>query len=268
MPPWIAALLVVVATYGFLLVFAWRHGDEILFQPREASYGPGEPVELITGKDGQRLATVFLEAAKARLTILYLHGNACDIGDVMWLLEDMQSAGYNVAAVDYRGYGLSPGVPSEAGVYADAEAALRHLVDVRGLAPEQIVLYGHSMGSGPGVELALRHPVAGLVLEGAFVSAYRVVTRVPLLPGDRFVNIRKIGRVRCPVLVMHGRRDQTVSFWHGEALFRAASEPKMAFWVDEAGHNDLAEVAGEAYWEKLAAFSTLVLEGRRRPERP
>ena len=100
------------------------------------------------------------------------------------------------------------------------------------------------MGSGPAADLASRRPVAGLILESAFTSAFRVMTRVSVLPFDRFDNLQKIKKVHCPVLVIHGTQDSVINVVHGRELFAAANEPKQALWVDGANHNDVAVVGG------------------------
>jgi len=97
-------------------------------------------------------------------------------------------------------------------------------------------------------------------IQNSFVSAFRVLTRIPILPFDKFVNIDKIGQVRSPVLVIHGKADEVVHFWHGEQLFATANEPKVNFWVDGAGHNDLMDVAGARYAATLRKFAKLVDE--------
>ena len=97
---------------------------------------------------------------------------------------------------------------------------------------KQIILYGRSVGGGPAIDLASRQKVGGLVVESSFVSAFWVLTRIPILPFDKFVNIDKIRKVRSPVLVIHGKADEVVHFWHGEQLFAAAKQPKLNFWVD------------------------------------
>jgi fermentation-respiration switch protein FrsA (DUF1100 family) len=82
-----------------------------------------------------------------------------------------------------------------------------------------------------------------------------------LLLGDKFTNLRKMSRVRCPVLVIHGRQDRVIPFWHGEALFRAAPMGKRQFWVDQAGHNDLVSIAGADYWRAIADFAADLARG-------
>jgi fermentation-respiration switch protein FrsA (DUF1100 family) len=114
------------------------------------------------------------------------------------------------------------------------------------------------MGGGPAVELAQRDSVGAIVLEGAFMSAFRVVTGIPILPCDRFRNLPKVPRVRCPVLVIHGIDDRTVPFRHGRRLLRAAQSGSAHLWVAGAGHNNVVEVAGEAYWEALARLVATV----------
>ena len=94
--------------------------------------------------------------------------------------------------------------------------------------------------------------------ESGFTSAFRVMTRIRLLPFDRFDNLQKLGHIKCPVLVIHGKQDEIIPFRHGLQLYEAARQPKINFWVDRAGHNDLLTIAGEAYWETARRFEQLV----------
>jgi fermentation-respiration switch protein FrsA (DUF1100 family) len=114
------------------------------------------------------------------------------------------------------------------------------------------------VGSGPATELAARVPVGGLVLESAFVSTFRVLTKVPLLPFDRFPNLRHLRQVRCPVLVIHGTEDEVIPVSHGRRLYAIAAEPKESLWVEGAHHNDVPLVGGTRYWAALTAFTRRV----------
>jgi hypothetical protein len=138
------------------------------------------------------------------------------------------------------------------------DTAYEYLTQKLGVLPERIIIYGRSVGAGSAVELAARKPVAGLIMESAFTSAFRVVVPIPILPFDKFRNIDKIKRVKCPVLVMHGKGDEVVPFQHGQRLFSAAPEPKRSLWVDEASHNDFLWVAGEQYGKTLREFVELI----------
>jgi fermentation-respiration switch protein FrsA (DUF1100 family) len=81
------------------------------------------------------------------------------------------------------------------------------------------------------------------------------VTGYRIFPFDKFRNADKIKAVRCPVLLIHGRQDEVIPFWHGERLFGIANDPKTNLWVDGAGHNNLKFVAGTEYARALKAFT-------------
>ncbi|MBE0536240.1 MAG: alpha/beta hydrolase [Phycisphaerae bacterium] len=243
-----------------LLLFVFSCANEMIFQPPQASYGPDDGILWIPTGDGQRIAAIYYERPGAEFTILFSHGNAEDIGQNRQFYERLNRWGYSVLAYDYPGYGLSKGRPSERKTYLSIEAAYAYLLEHLGTEPGAVIALGRSVGSGPSVHLAAREPLAGLVLESGFASAFRVVTRAGVLPGDKFVNIDKMAEVRCPVLVVHGLDDEVVPFWHGEALYEAANEPKRFLWVDGAGHNDLLWVAGIRYKRAMEDFVQLIRE--------
>ena len=249
---------IALGVYASLFAFAWFFSDAVIFQPRPPSYSDGPPYRKIPAPGGGFVAIRSLWNPKARFTILFSHGNAEDLGDLEPSLRAYAAHGFSVVAYDYSGYGASTGSPSEEAAYANILAVYEYLLREHGLPPERIIAFGRSVGSGPGVELAIRKPVGGLILESAFTSAFRVATILPILPFDRFENIRKISAVRCPLLFIHGRRDGIVAFRHGETLYDRAPSPKMRLWVDGAGHNDVMRTAGEAYWKALAEFERCV----------
>jgi len=259
-------LLVAAVAYAVACLFVYLVAEHLIFLPPIATYRDGPGILKLATADGAEIAAVHLENPLADYTILYSHGNAEDLGGIAPMLAQLRDWGFAVFAYDYRGYGVGQGRPTERGAYADLDAAYAHLTGVAGVPPERIIVYGRSVGSGPSVDLATRARVAGLVIESGFVTAFRVVTRVPLFPFDRFPNIHKIARVTCPVLVMHGRADGIVPFSHGRALFGAAPEPRQSLWVDGAGHNDFTLVAGARQGDALRAFAALV--GRSEPARP
>jgi hypothetical protein len=108
------------------------------------------------------------------------------------------------------------------------------------------------------VDLASREPVAGLILESTFTSTFRVAFPIPILPFDRFNNLSKIHRVRCPVLLMHGTQDEVIPFAHSQTLYRQITAPKQLLTVEGAGHNNLMEVAGMQYSQALQDFIRLL----------
>jgi hypothetical protein len=179
------------------------------------------------------VAARVVEAPGASLAVLHTHGNAEDIGLLDDILAPYGRLGVTMLAVEYPGYGLSSGEPSESGAYAGADAALAHLAE-RGYPAERVVLHGRSLGGAVAVDLATRHAVAGLILESTFTSAFNVML---------------------PFGGIHGTRDEVIPFGHGERLFAALPpERRKAWWVEGAGHNDLLWRTGERYWEEIAAF--------------
>ena len=240
--------------YAFLCFYAVFFSDRMIFQPPAAGYQDTSEIIKLSSANGMKISAVHFPNPQAQYTILYSHGNAEDLGYIWSVLREIRDSGFAVFAYDYQGYGTSQGKPSEYNVYRDIEAAYGYLTEQLRVPPKRIILYGRSLGGGPAVDLASRQPVGGLVVESSFVSAFRVLTRIPLLPFDRFVNVDKIGKVRSPVLVIHGKVDRVVPFWHGEQLFATAKQPKVNFWVDRAGHNDLMDVAGDRLAETLRKF--------------
>src|SRR5437764_7988233 len=99
------------------------------------------------------------------------------------------------------------------------------------LNPEKLILHGRALGGGPSIDLASRTNVGGLIVESSFMSAVRVLSQIRILPFDEFENIDKIGKVRCPVLVMHGNNDRTIPISHGKNLYDAILAPKACLWV-------------------------------------
>jgi fermentation-respiration switch protein FrsA (DUF1100 family) len=244
-----------LATYLGLTIYGVFFADRIIFQPPVAGYRDDASVLKVTSADGTRISAKYFQNANATFTLLFSHANAEDIGYDTPLLEAIRNAGLSVFAYDYQGYGTSEGHPSEQHVYEDVEAAYVYLTNTLHVPPSRIILWGRSLGAAASVDLAARHPVAGLIMESAFTSAFRVLTRIAILPFDKFPNLAKIRNIRCPVLVIHGKRDGVINFYHGQTLFAAANEPKRSFWVEQAGHNDLALVAGRRYFEELRNFA-------------
>lgn len=234
--------------------WAWFYSDRMIFLPPPPGYRDAPEVLKVPTKDGQRIAAIFLANPEAMYTLLLSHGNGEDLGSILPLLPGLRHLGFSVFAYDYRGYGLSEGEPSERHVYADIDGAYDYLTGTLGVPPERIVAHGRSLGAGVSVDLAARRPVAGLVLESPFLTAFRVMTRVPLFPFDKFRNVDKIGRVRCPLLVMHGEADEIVPFWQGRQLFDQAPGPKAFVAIPGAHHNDLMWVAGSRYGQALREF--------------
>ncbi len=230
----------------------------MIFLPQPASYQDTQEILKVPVTHTEQISAIFLPNSQAAYTLLYIHGNAEDLGDIRPVLDRLHGWGFSVFAYDYRGYGTSDGKPAEKNAYQDAAAAYSYLTQQLNIPPERIIVYGRSVGGGSATELATQYPIAGLILESTFTSAFRVVVPFPLLPFDKFPNLDKMPQIRCPVLVMHGQADQTIPLEHGQTLYEAASEPKLSLWVAAAGHNDFTWVAGEQHRQALRSFQQMV----------
>ena len=197
---------------------------------------------------------------------LVSHGNAGNIShrlDRALLLQARLRS--SVFLYDYRGYGASEGSPDEAGTYRDARAAYRYLAEQKQVKADELVLFGESLGSAVSLELALSRPAAALVLEAPFTSVRdmaRTTIFAPFAPfvRTRYESLARISRLRMPLLVVQGDRDEIVPPVQGRRLFDAAPEPKRYFAIPGAGHNDTYLVGGEAYWRTIADFLDAVVQ--------
>jgi fermentation-respiration switch protein FrsA (DUF1100 family) len=255
--PLLRGVLIVLGLYVAGALLARLLAARALYYPEMGSRRAPDGLQKIRDANGTEIALVHLPNPGARFTIWFFHGNAEDLGDLEPWLRMLRDAGYSVLAFDYPGYGVSGGSSSEAAIYTAARAARRYLREHLGVSPQQTLIYGRSLGGGPAMQMAAEEAPAGLVLQSTFTSVYRVLTRVRVLPFDFFENERKLARVSCPVLVMHGRRDEIIPFAHGRTLFATAPEPKRSFWVPDAAHNDFLLVAGNGFWVALREFSEL-----------
>ncbi|HWR36886.1 MAG TPA: alpha/beta hydrolase [Clostridia bacterium] len=281
-------ITIVVFVYLGIAVMA-LFSDRILFQPQRSTYRDDrfptlrgasqsspkasavQVIKLHSQTRGARPTTItaiYLPNSGATHTLLFSHGNAEDLGDDLPILEMFRDAGFAAFAYDYRGYGTSEGRSSEPTIYSDADAAYEYLTRNLNVPPARIIAFGRSLGSAAAIHTAAESrpassanrsasdsPVAGLIVEAPFLSAFRVLTRVPLLPWDKFRNLSKIRRIHVPILVIHGRKDGIVPFWHGERIYRQANPPKQHLWIDRAGHNDVLYIAGPQYLRAIRSFA-------------
>lgn len=179
-------------------------------------------------------------------TIIYFHGNAGTIAERVERVLPYLAVGYGVLLVGYPGYGNNPGTPSEHSFYETARANIDFLAQF-GVAPQQLVLFGESLGTAVAVQMALERPALALILEAPFASIpHSAWARYPYLAFERlirhkFASIEKIDQVHLPLLVIHGQKDRTTDVRFGRMLLARANEPKQGFFPPEAGHNDLMQ---------------------------
>ena len=215
--------------------------------------------------DGARLFGWYVESSGGRATLLWCHGNAGNIINRLENLVELYKHGLSVFLFDYRGYGRSQGRPTEEGLYLDALAAYAYLSESQRVAPERLVIFGRSLGGAVAAEVASQRPAAGLVLESAFPSVEALAKHhyfglpVHWLLGARFTLVDRLPRISVPILVIHGDRDEIVPLELGQQVFDAARGPKAFYLVQGAGHNDLYQVGGTPYFQRLRRFAEEVV---------
>lgn len=248
-------LVLAGAVYLTLAIIAFFFAERLIFQPQPIFAEKDPDILTIPTVSGENITARFYASADAHFTILFSHGNAEDIVSSAQFSERLRDAGFNVLAYDYRGYGWSEGRPGEKNAYEDIDAAYDFLVRDRRIDPSRIIIHGRSLGGAVSVDLASRRKCAGLIAESTFTSAFRVMTGYRILPFDQFESESKIGRVACPVLFIHGDNDALIKPWHSERLFRATTASKEMFVVPGAGHNNVTQKAGDAYFQRIRDFA-------------
>lgn len=196
--------------------------------------------------------------------ILYFHGNGSNIGDCVNRALRFHQIGLSVMLIDYRGYGKSSGpFPNESLVYEDAKTAFNYLTQTRKIAPQNIFLFGESLGGAIAIETAVRYPnIAGIIVESTFTSIRAVIDEeklYPLFPIDliltqRFDSLSKMRSLKVPILFFHGIADKTIPAKMSQQLYNAAPEPKQLLLVPEADHNNVALVGGIEYLQTIETF--------------
>ncbi len=246
---------------GSLFIF---QSHFIYYPERVLSGDPGsiglhfESVSFET-RDGVKLSGWFIPAESARGVILFYHGNAGNISHRLDSIQIFHQLGLDVFIFDYRGYGQSQGKPTEQGTYKDAEAAWRYLIEGRQVSPNEVIVFGRSLGASIAAWLAQSHPPRALILESTFTSLPDIAARLyPYLPVRLLLRFEYntaeyLGRVNCPVLIVHSRNDEIMPFSHGRQLFEMAKEPKE-FLEITGTHNEGFITSGKHYGEGLNAF--------------
>ena len=249
-------VLSLLEIYAIIVLYVhFVASDGMIFPERRSGYSDGPDILKIQTSDGDRISAVYLPNTNAAFTILHSHGNAEDLGDIRSVLDMFHDAGFAVFAYDYRGYGTSDGKASAKNAQRDAEAAYRYLVDTLRVPPDRIILHGRSVGAALALHVAAREPVAGVILESPFVSAFQVLTVIRVSPLDKFRNIGLVRKIHQPILIIHGTDDLTIPCWHGQKLFEAANEPKFCLWVNGAAHDDVSWIGGARYRDAIRDFA-------------
>ena len=213
----------------------------------------------VTTADGEQI-DVWWMPNQGGQAILFCHGNGDKLGDRLETFRALHSAGFQVLAFDYRGYGTSSGQPTEQGLYHDADAVWHFATQELAIPAHKWIVHGRSLGGAIAVYLAHSQQVGGLIIESSFTSLPAVAAEhYPFLPVNLiarhiFPSLMRVAELKVPLLVIHGREDQTTPFGHGEALFAAAPEAKT-FVALKGGHNSSWYTEQERWLAAIRSFA-------------
>jgi fermentation-respiration switch protein FrsA (DUF1100 family) len=262
-------ILVVAACYGLLVVVVYFMQGRMLY----LSGVPGRTLTMTPTNVGMDYQDVSIEttdgvtlhgwfiAGRTSRVLLFFHGNAGNISHRLDSIRLFQDLGLSVLIIDYRGYGQSEGRTTERGIYRDADAAWRYLIEGRGIVASDIVIFGRSLGASVASRLAAKQQPLALIVESSFTSVPDIAQDLyPWLPARWLSRLSHATRdyvrdVRCPVLVVHSRDDEIIPFHHGEAIFASANEPRTLLAI-RGTHNDAFLQDERAYIGGLRTFLT------------
>ena len=244
----------------YVILNVWIHfiSDGLMFPYNQTSYDKKlTGLDYIISDDGTKIATRYWQSNNEKNLILYFHGNYLDLGYLDDFAVKLNGYGYSVLAMDYRGYGLSQGTVTEKNAYQDSQLLFDTSIKM-GYSDDQILIVGRSIGTGIATDLALKNRSKALILISPFVSAYRIMTKVALLPFDKFANLEKISQVTQPLFIIHGSEDSIIQPWHSELIFENHKGLKQRYVVDGAGHNDILDFGLDEIIRRFDKF----IEGR------
>ena len=253
--PFNGVLALVVGCVIFFVIFGRQAAERMFFQPPSTIYELDESFLTVESEVGVKVNVFWAEGSGDGWTVFYFYGSDEDIGLAMPRLRSYQLKGFNVFCFDYRGYGHTAGKPSEPVLYSDAEAVYDYIIEAKGVPESKITLHGRSLGAALAIELATRRSPARLIVESTFRSAYRAVLPLNWVPGDSFENEKKAEKTNCPVLLIHGDEDAMFDVGNSLVLQEAFGEDRaMLYRVAGAGHRNVAEQSGVAYWRTVEQF--------------
>ena len=266
-------ILALAAGYGLLIVVVYMTQGRMLYLPdlpgraltmKPADIGMDYEDVFIESSDGVTLHGWFVPGRSAGV-LLFFHGNAGNISHRLDSIRLFHELGLSVLIIDYRGYGQSKGRTTESGIYRDADAAWRYLIEDRGILASDIVIFGRSLGASVASQLAAKHQPMALIVESSFTSVPDIAQELyPWLPARWLSRLQHATRdyvqdVECPVLVVHSRDDEIIPYHHGEAIYSSANEPRTLLTI-RGGHNDAFLRDVRTYTKGLQAFLTSLSE--------
>lgn len=269
-----SASLLAAAYVSFSPRVAKGFYNNMLFKPHPFPEGDYDVLQIagikcedveFSSPEGFKLHGWYFQNPAAQWTLMYSHGNTGNLTGRPLGLETLLNLGFSVLIYDYRGYGKSEGIPSIPGICADGIAAFDFLTNEAWINPEQLVLYGESLGAAVTCQILKQKDCAGAILQSGFASLKKIgAEHVPLVkiypsflyPQPNLDNVAVLRERNLPVLIMHGYNDRTVPYHHAEELYQAASGLKRLVQFKDGEHCDLIIVDAELYKGSIRQFLT------------
>ena len=236
-------VILIYLTITFVLYYSQR---SLLYHPSENNYSGDnlmvsiDKVKILTD-DNIELISWYHKKKDNYKTILFLHGNAGSLENRIHKINHFNDMDVNFLIVAWRGFSGNRGKPTENGLYIDAKSAVKWLTN-KGVKEEDIIIYGESLGTGVGTEIAQNKNFAGIILESPFTSMVDAgADKYPIFPirlllKDKYESDKKIKNIKSPILIMHGEVDKIVPFWMGKKMYELANEPKYYYFSKYDDH--------------------------------
>ena len=237
----------IVVAYLVVLVFIYFYQRNLLYHPSENNYQNDEvefnyeEVYIEVENEIKLKSWLINKDLKKLKTLLIFHGNAGDLSNRIYKLNELNKLEINILLISWRGFSGNKGSPTEKNLYKDAEAAIKWL-NKKNVNNNQIILYGESLGTGIAVEMAKKNDFNSIILESPFTSIensakiYYPYLPVKYLLKDRYDTVSKIKMVESPIMIMHGEKDDVVPFSMGKELFEKANSPKQSYFTPDDDH--------------------------------
>jgi len=243
------ALIIAVGIYLMVGLAMYLGQRKLIYLPEAQRRLPadagldGVAERVIETQDGERVIAWYAQAREGQPTLLYFHGNAGSLDSRSERIRKYKNGGRGIFMMSYRGYSGSTGSPSEQANVADGKRAFDTLV-AEGVAPHDIIIYGESLGSGVAVQVAAARSPGGVILDAPYTSIVDIAAgQYPWLPvrpmlRDRYESDAYIASVLCPLLIVHGEKDDVIPVTMGRKMYELANAPKVIVTFKAAGHAD------------------------------
>ena len=237
----------IIIAYIVVIIFVYFYQRNLLYHPSENNYQNDtiqfnyEEIFIKVNDEIKLKSWIINKDLKNFKTLVFFHGNAGDLSNRIYKLNELDKLDINILLISWRGFSGNEGYPTEKNLYEDAEAAIKWL-NKKKVSNSQIILYGESLGTGVAVEIASKNNFNSIILESPFTSIensakiYYPYLPVKFLLKDRYDSISKIKKINSPILIMHGRKDDIVPFFMGKKLFEKANSPKDSYFTDIDDH--------------------------------